>query len=308
MKNIKIGGSLTASAISLGCMRMSSLGLKDAEKLIGAALDSGINHFDHADIYGKGESEALFGRVLKANPDWRKKMVIQTKCGIVPGKMFDWSFEHIIESVDNSLNRLGLDRMDMLLLHRPDTLFEPQEVANAFVDLIKTGKVKHFGVSNCNAMQIELLSQPLCDNGIRLIANQLQLSAANTGMIDCGFNVNMTNAPSVNHDGSLLEYCRLKNITIQAWSPFIYGFFEGVFIDSPLHEPLNVCLKTVGEAHGISPSATALAFLLRHPAGIQPIVGTTNPTRLADLATAANITLTRQEWYAIYLSAGNKLP
>lgn len=304
MKNIKIGGKFSASAISLGCMRMGGLTEKRVDAIMDTALENGINFFDHADIYGRGDAEKVFGDYLKRNNNARDKMFIQTKCAIHDGQ-FDFSKEHILKSVDGSLLRLGVDYVDVLLLHRPDTLMEPEEVAEAFDVLEASGKVRHFGVSNQNMMQMELLKtcvkQPL-------IANQLQFSVTEAGMVTSGMNVNMKNPESVMHDGSFLEYSRIKNITIQAWSPFQYGFFEGNFVDSDKYPELNKALAEVGEKYGISKTGVAAAWILRHPANMQVIVGTMNPEHLKDVCDASDVILTRQEWYDIYRAAGHKLP
>lgn len=226
MKYINIGnGEIKASAIALGCMRIADKSVKEVAELINTALEEGINFFDHADIYGGGKSEEVFAEAIDMKPSIREKIIIQTKCGIRKG-YYDFSKEHILKSVDGSLKRLKTDYIDVLLLHRPDTLMEPEEVAEAFSILHSSGKVRNFGVSNFNPMQIELLSKYLNQ---KLIINQLQFSIMHTGMIDSGFNVNMKVDQSIDRDGSVLEYCRLKNITIQAWSPFQYGFFEGTF-------------------------------------------------------------------------------
>lgn len=305
MKYINIGQSeLSASEISLGCMRMADLSIQEASKLIHTAMDEGINFFDHADIYGGGRSEEIFAQATDMSPSARDNMIIQTKCGIREG-YFDFSKEHILNSVDASLQRLQTDYIDVFLLHRPDTLVEPEEVNEAFTILRNSGKVRHFGVSNQNPMQIELLHKYL---NHKLIVNQLQLSITNTGMIDSGINVNMQIDRSIDRDGSILDYCRLKDITIQAWSPFQYGFFEGVFLDNDQFPELNSKINEIAAAKGVSNSALAIAWILRHPARIQPIVGTTNADRLKDICEASNISLSRPEWYEIYTAAGNQLP
>lgn len=305
MRKIKLGNSsLNISEISLGCMRLGELSKNEASKLINVAIEEGIDFFDHGDIYGNGKSEELFGEFLSMNPRIREKIFIQSKCGIRSG-YFDFSKEHILTSVDNSLRRLNTEYLDTFLLHRPDTLMEPEEVAEAFSVLNKSGKVKYFGVSNHNPMQIQLLNKYL-EN--KLIVNQLQLSITNTGMIDAGFNVNMKIDKSIDRDGSVLEFCRLNDITIQAWSPFQYGFFEGVFLDNDKFKELNEKINEIANKKNVSNSAIAIAWILRHPAKIQPIVGTTNGERLKAICKASNIELTRQEWYEIYLAAGNKLP
>ena len=304
LKYIKIGNNIeNASAIALGCMRIHALDNVQVEELIMTALDNGINFFDHADIYGKGKSEELFGEFMANHKDLRDKMIIQTKCAIRPG-YYDFSKEHIIESVETSLKRMNLDYIDVLLLHRPDTLMEPEEVGEAFEELYKSGKVKNFGVSNHNMMQVELLKTGV---NVPLVINQLQLSIVNAGMITSGINVNMENKESVMHDGFLLEYSRLKNMTIQAWSPFRYGK-SGVFLDNPDYPELNAEIDRLAEKYGVKNTAIAAAWILRHPAKIQVIAGTTNKERLSDICKSADVDLTRQEWYSIYRSAGHHLP
>ena len=296
--------TLHISAVALGCMRIAKLPTAEAATLLNTALDAGINFFDHADIYGGGKSEEKFAEALGMNPTVREQLILQSKCGIRQG-FFDFSKEHILASVDGSLQRLQTDYLDVLLLHRPDALVEPEEVAEAFTSLEVSGKVRYFGVSNQNPMQIELLKkfvkQPI-------LFNQLQLSITNTGMIDAGLNVNMEIDAGVNRDGSILDYCRLHEITIQPWSPFQYGFFEGVFLDNLKFPELNKAIDTLAAEKGVTNTTIAVAWLLRHPAHMQPIIGTTNPQRVKESCQAADITLTRQEWYAIYRAAGNKLP
>lgn len=297
-------GALEVAEISLGCMRIADLSPQEADVHIHSALEAGIDFFDHADIYGGGKAEEVFGDVLAASPGLRDQMMIQTKCGIRQG-FFDFSKEHIVNSVENSLKRLKTDYVDVLLLHRPDTLMEPEEVAEAFDQLESRGLVKHFGVSNLNPLQIELLKKNVKQP---LLFNQLQLSIMVTGMIDAGFNVNMTNSASVVHDGGILEYSRLHDMTIQPWSPFQYGFFEGVFLGNEKFPKLNEVINRLADEKGVADTAIAIAWLLRHPAKMQPIVGTTNTKRLLDIAKASDITLSRQEWYEIYRAAGNVLP
>lgn len=305
MKTIRVAGiELDVSEISLGCMRISRMTNQEISYLINTALDEGVTFFDHADVYGGGQSEAKFAEAMNMNASVREKMMIQTKCGIRKG-FFDFSKAHILEAVDGSLKRLQTDYLDTLLLHRPDALVEPEEVAEAFTILHDSGKVRYFGVSNQNPMQIELLSRFVKH---KIVFNQLQLSITNTGMIDAGINVNMENPPSINRDGSILDYCRLKEITIQPWSPFQYGFFEGVFLDNDKFPELNKIINEMAAAKGVANTAIAIAWLLRHPARMQPIVGTTNAQRLKDICRASDVTLTRQEWYEIYRAAGNKLP
>lgn len=304
MKYITINGSMKASAISLGCMRMAKLDEKSVDAIMDTALECGINYFDHADIYGKGNSEVLFGEYLARNRGIRDKIFVQTKCAIHDGQ-YDFSKEHIIRSVEGSLSRLGIDYVDALLLHRPDTLMEPEEVAEAFDVLHSSGKVRHFGVSNHNPMQIELLKTAVKHP---LGINQLQFSVTEAGMIASGMNANMKNADSVMHDGSVLEYSRIKNMTIQAWSPFQYGFFKGTFIDSEEFPGLNAKLGEIAEKYGIGKTGVAAAWILRHPANMQVIAGTMNPEHLREICRGADIMLTRSEWYEIYRAAGHCLP
>ena len=305
MKSVPIANcDLDASEISLGCMRISGMTLAEIAHLIHTALDGGINFFDHADVYGGGQSEAKFAEALHMTPALRETMILQTKCGIRQG-MFDFSKEHILEAVDGSLKRLQTDYLDVLLLHRPDALVEPEEVAEAFTILQDSGKVRYFGVSNQNPMQIELLKKYVRQP---LIINQLQFSITNTTMIDAGINVNMEDDFSVNRDGSILDYCRLHDITIQPWSPFQYGFFEGTFLDNDKFPELNQRIDALAADKGVTNTAIAIAWILRHPAHMQPIVGTTNADRVKAICRASDISLTRKEWYDIYLAAGNRLP
>lgn len=304
MKHITIGGQLSASAISLGCMRMYDLDEKRVDAIIECALENGINFFDHADCYGDGVCEQLFGDYLKRHGGARERIYIQTKCAL-HDEQYDFSKEHIIRSVEGSLSRLGVDYVDLLLLHRPDTLMEPEEVAGAFDVLATSGKVRHFGVSNHNSLQVELLKTAVRQP---LIVNQLQFSVTEAGMVTSGMNVNMKNSESQMHDGGLLEYSRIKNITIQAWSPFQYGFFDGTFVDNENFPELNAKLAEIGEKYGLSKTGVAAAWILRHPANMQLIAGTMNPDHLTDICKAADVTLTRSEWYEIYRAAGHCLP
>lgn len=304
MKQIQLGASSqVVSSVILGCMRIN--GAKDPVKVIETAYDNGINFFDHADIYGGGECESIFADTLAKTSLKREDLFIQTKCGIVPGDMFDFSKKHIIESVEGSLQRLKMDYVDALLLHRPDTLVDPSEVAEAFDELEKSGKVRHFGVSNQKPMQIDLLKKYVKQP---LLANQLQFGLKHSGMIDQGIHVNMTDDGSVDHDGSVLDYSRLNDMTIQAWSPYQYGFFEGVFIGNEKFPELNQALDNLAEKYGTTPTGLAATWILRHPANMQVIAGTMNPERIEEIAKASEIQLTREDWYELYRAAGNILP
>ncbi len=295
---------IQATRIALGCMRMSDLEGKQAEEVVGTALDLGINFFDHADIYGGGLSELRFRDAIKHLNVNRDKMIIQSKCGIREG-YFDFSKEYILSSVDGILERLGTEYLDFLILHRPDVLVEPEEVAEAFIKLRAEGKVKHFGVSNQNRFQMELLQSYLDEP---LAVNQLQLSPAHTPMFDAGLNVNMLNKASIEHDDGIVDYCRLKRVTIQAWSPFQIDLSRGLFVNHPDYKELNETIAKLAKNYNVSSEAIVIAWILRHPAQIQAIVGSMNPSRLKAIDKANDIALTREEWYDIYRSAGNILP
>lgn len=307
MRTIKLGVSaLEVPVVAVGCMRINSLDKPQAERFVRTAIEEGANFFEHADIYGGGKCEEIFADAIQMSPSVREKVILQSKCGIRPDKgMFDFSKEHILNSVDGILKRLRTEYLDVLLLHRPDTLVEPEEVAEAFDQLEQSGKVRHFGVSNQNPMQIQLLKKHVKQP---IVANQLQLSITNATMISQGFNVNMENASAVNRDGSVLDFCRLHDITIQPWSPFQYGFFEGVFLGNEKFPELNKKIDEVAAKYGVSNTTIAIAWLLRHPANMQPVIGTMNIERLKDCIKAADIRLTREEWYDIFRSAGNILP
>ncbi|MDR1231554.1 MAG: aldo/keto reductase [Spirochaetaceae bacterium] len=304
MRTITLGKTgLQVPAIAVGCMRLTGLDRKSAEHFINAALDLGANFFDHADIYGGGRCESFFAEASASIQ--RDKIILQSKCGIRPGVAFDFSKEYLLAATDGILKRLNTEYLDVLLLHRPDALVEPEEVAAAFDTLYQSGKVRHFGVSNQNPYQIQLLQkfvkQPLS-------VNQLQLSIANATMISAGLHVNMNNDAAVDRDGSVLDFCRLNDITIQAWSPFQYGTFSGAFLGNEKFPELNAQIQKIAGKYGVSDATIALAWILRHPAHIQPLSGTMNEKRFADSVKATEITLERDEWYAIYQSAGNVLP
>lgn len=303
MYNINFGKSgMKVPAVAVGCMRISDMSEKEVSAFIDTALENGANFFDHADIYGGGKSEEVFGKAV--TPSLRENILIQTKCGIRQG-MFDFSYEHIVNSVEGSLRRLGTEYIDVLLLHRPDALMEPEEVAKAFSHLKETGKVRHFGVSNQNPYQMQLLQNSL---DMPLCANQLQFSIMHAPMIQSGINVNMYNDSAVNRDGGVLDFCRLNNITIQPWSPMQFGFFKGCFVDNEQFPELNAKLENIANKYGVTKTSVAIAWILRHPAKMQPVTGTTNLQRLKDSFKATEFTLTREEWYEIYRAAGNILP
>ena len=304
MKQILGSTGLEVSRIGLGCMRMVALESSDAVRVIQTCLENGINFFDHADIYGGGQSEVRFAQALKELGLDREKLVIQSKCGIRKG-YFDFSKEHILDSVDGILSRLQIDYLDLLALHRPDALMEAEEVAEAFRVLKASGKVRHFGVSNQNRYQMELLQTYLDEP---LMVNQLQLSPAHTPMIDAGFHVNMKDDAATMRDGGILEYCQLQRVTPQAWSPFLISLQEGIFANHPAYEELNRTIQHYADDYGVAAEAIVVAWILRHSAQIQTIVGSMNSERLTKIAQAFDVQLTREQWYHIYRSAGNVLP
>ena len=295
------------SEIVLGMMRIEDKSVKEVEELVETALSVGINAFDLADIYGRGRCEELLGLVLKNRPDLREKMWIQSKCGIRIEEFtyFDFSKEYILQSVDGILERLQVDYLDSLLLHRPDALMESDQVAEAFDLLYKQGKVRNFGVSNQNPMMMELLKK---DVKQPLAVNQLQLSAAFTPGFESGFHVNMEDSQAAMRDGSIFEYCKLHDVVIQAWSVLQFGYFRGNFVGNEKFQALNQVLERLAIKYGVTSSTIAISWILRYPAKMQAVVGTTNPKHLREVSQAANFSLTRKEWYEIYLAAGNNLP
>ena len=295
------------SEIVLGMMRIKDKSVKEVEELVETALSVGINAFDLADIYGRGRCEELLGIVLKNRPDLREKMWIQSKCGIRIEEFtyFDFSKDYIIKSVDGILQRLKIDHLDSLLLHRPDALMESDQVAEVFDLLYKQGKVRDFGVSNQNPMMMELLKK---DVKQPLAVNQLQLSAAFTPGFESGFHVNMEDSQAAMRDGSIFEYCKLHDVVIQAWSVLQFGYFKGNFVGNEKFQALNQVLDRLAFKYGVTPSTIAISWILRYPAKMQAVVGTTNPKHLREVSQAANFSLTRKEWYEIYLAAGNNLP
>ncbi|NMH20435.1 aldo/keto reductase [Streptococcus pneumoniae] len=295
------------SEIVLGMMRIKDKSVKEVEELVETALSVGINAFDLADIYGRGRCEELLGLVLKNRPDLREKMWIQSKCGIRIEEFtyFDFSKDYIIKSVDGILQRLKIDHLDSLLLHRPDALMESDQVAEAFNLLYKQGKVRDFGVSNQNPMMMELLKK---DVKQPLAVNQLQLSAAFTPGFESAFHVNMEDSQAAMLDGSIFEYCQLHDVVIQAWSVLQFGYFKGNFVGNEKFQALNQVLDRLAIKYGVTSSTIAISWILRYPAKMQAVVGTTNPKHLREVSQAANFSLTRKEWYEIYLAAGNNLP
>ncbi|RMC56953.1 aldo/keto reductase family oxidoreductase [Lactobacillus sp. ESL0261] len=313
MRQIKIGNTnFSGSAIALGIMRMNKLTVDEAVKVLETAHETGINYIDSADVYGHGKSEEIFGEALQKSSLKRDDFYIQSKTGIYENPeldykttRYDFSKKYLINAVDGILSRMRIDYLDSLLLHRPDALMDPAEIAAAFDELQRDGKVRHFGVSNFNPMQVDLLQSGVSQ---RLLINQLQLSVMHTGPIDFNIHTNMTDERSIDHDRGVLDYSRLHNMTVQAWSPFQYGQIEGNFIGNSKFPEINDALQKVADQKGVSKNAVAAAWILRHPANTQVIIGTMTPAHIIDSAKGADISLTAQEWYDIYLAAGNDLP
>ena len=316
---------LEVSRIAYGCMqiggRWDSTPLldqtkRDALAAIRTALELGINFFDHADIYCRGKSEEVFSAIWQESPGLREKIILQTKCGIrLPGDpigstftRYDFSYEHLVNSVEGSLQRLKTDYLDILLLHRPDALVEPEEVAHAFDALHHSGKVRFFGVSNHTAAQIVLLQKHLNQP---LVANQLQLSLLHTHLLDEGIAANQDRPVRLIRGEGTLEYCRLHDITIQAWAPLAGGAVVGNFGDRPTDAAAKVTtlVAELAREKDVSREAIAVAWLLRHPARIQPIVGTTKPDRIRAACEADMVELTREEWYQLFIAGrDDRLP
>ncbi|WP_276930649.1 aldo/keto reductase [Faecalibaculum rodentium] len=305
MQNILLRNTLPeAGQIIVGCMRMDSRTPQELANMIDDLADRGIRFYDHADIYGHGKCEELFGEAMQLANTPREDLIIQSKCGIRDG-WYDLSKDYILDSVDGILNRLQTPYLDLLILHRPDALMEPKEIAEAFDQLQKSGKVRHFGVSNFTPEQIRLLqteaNQPL-------LVNQLQLSIPNAWMISQGLEANMPTQGALDRTGHVLEQMRQMGITIQTWSPLQYGDWEGTFLDNPEFAELNKTLQKLADKYNVSKSAIAAAWILRHPAGMQVVTGSSRMDRILDMAKARKVDLTRKEWYELYKAAGHRIP
>lgn len=306
MKQVVLGKSgRQVPAVIVGCMRLGEKDKTSMNHFIHMAMEQGVYYFDHADIYADGASEEIFGEAWSKDPSLRREeMFLQSKCGIRKG-FYDLSKKYILEAVDGILRRLQTEYLDMLLLHRPDALVDPEEVAEAFDILEKSGKVRFFGVSNHKPMQIELLKKYVRQE---IMTDQLQFSIPVSNMVANGMEVNMETAGAADRDGSVLDYCRLNDITIQAWSPFQMPAWKGCFLGNEAYADLNRELEDLAEKYGVSPTTIAAAWILRHPAGMQIVAGTTSESRLAEITAASGICLSREEWYRLYLAAGHVLP
>jgi len=303
------GTDILAPNVVLGLMRIDEKSDDEVRALVRTALDSGITFVDHADVYGSElhRCERRFAEAMRLTSAERESLVIQTKCGIVrQGPYFDFPYEHIMESVNGSLRALGTDYIDILLLHRPDALVEPDEVARAFDELSVSGKVRAFGVSNHTPGQIELLRRSVQQP---LVANQLQLSVTHASLVAQGVAANMASLDqSISRDVGTLDYCRLNDITVQAWSPFQAGFFTGPFLGSPEYVELNQVIDRLAKQYDVSPISIATAWITRHPANMQVVLGTTTPDRVAAAAQGSDLPLTRAEWYEMFRAAGHVVP
>ncbi len=301
-----VNGPQKVSSIIMGCMRMPALSVDEAATMINTANESGINFYDNATCYGEnGEAETRFGDAFIKTGIRREDVYIQSKCGILSDE-FNWTKENIIASVDDSLRRMKLEYLDALLLHRPDLLYEPEQIAEAFDELERNGKVRYFGVSNVPTMMLEVLKKYVRQP---LVFNQLQFSLDQSQLLDQTLYVNnLTTDRSIDRDNGTLDYCRLHDITVQAWSPLQCGFFKGCFVDSPDFPELNRVLGEIGEKYGAPKTAVAIAWILRHPAKMQAIAGTMNPSHLRDICEASKVELTHNEWYRIYRASGKFLP
>ncbi|MCP3424720.1 aldo/keto reductase [Rothia sp. AR01] len=311
MRTVPLGATeARVSNVVAGMMRIAEKPDAEIRALYEAAREEGIDFFDHADIYGGSphRCEERFGSALRLDAAERERIRIQTKTGIVPGEWhYDSSYEHIVSSVDASLRALGTDYVDVLLIHRPDALVEPEEVAQAFEALEAAGKVRAFGVSNHTPRQIELLRSAVTQP---LVVNQLQLSITHSAIVAQGLAANMAGEEdAVTRDGGgVVDYCRLHDITIQAWSPFQKGFQDGVFFGAEEYPELNAELDRLASKYGVTPTAIATAWITRHPAGMQVVLGTTTPRRVQEAAEGSDLPLTRGEWYGLLQAAGHRVP
>lgn len=305
MQNILLRNTLPeAGQIIVGCMRMDSRTPQELANMIDDLADRGIRFYDHADIYGHGKCEELFGEAMQLANTPREDLIIQSKCGIRDG-WYDLSKDYILDAVDGILNRLQTPYLDLLILHRPDALMEPKEIAEAFDQLQKSGKVRHFGVSNFTPEQIRLLQTEVKQP---LLVNQLQLSIPNAWMISQGLEANMPTQGALDRTGHVLEQMRQMGITIQTWSPLQYGDWEGTFLDNPIFAELNETLQKLADKYNVSKSAIAAAWILRHPAGMQVVTGSSRTDRILEMARARKVDLTRKEWYELYKAAGHRIP
>lgn len=293
--------------IILGCMRMAEKSHEEAKAIIQTAFDSGIKIFDHADIYGgNGKSERVFAKAFKELEIQREDIILQSKVGIDQSRgIYDLSKPYILDAVDKILERLEIDTLDILLLHRPDALMNAQETAEALTQLKNEGKVKYFGVSNFNPHQIDLL-QHYCD--FKLIVNQIQLSLMHSIVIDEGINVNLNKADAHIRASGILEHAELKGMKVQSWSPFQHGFIEGPFIDNDAFPEVNQKLQEIADHHNTTKTTIAAAWILTHPLNIQVVAGSMTPYRIKEIAKAKDITLTKKEWYELYKASGKTLP
>lgn len=312
MQYQEIGRSgVSASRVALGVMRLAGKSVEQACHVLDTALACGINFIDTADIYGRGKSSSVLGKALRELGVERDRVLLQTKLGIYidpkakAAKRYDFTHDHLIAALDQELELLQTDYVDFVLLHRPDPLADLQELADTFTELKAKGKVRHFGVSNMGPWQVELMQSALSDH---LEVNQLQFGLMHSSMIRSQLHTNMEDAGTTAESGDVLSYSQLRGMTLQAWSPFQYGASKGCFIDNDKFPQLNALLAAIAARHGVAKETIATAWILRHPSKIQVIPGSMTPSRIRNIATATEVELTRQEWWDLYLAAGNDLP
>jgi predicted oxidoreductase len=286
-----------------------------AAAAVQAALDAGITLFDHADIYRSGKSEAVFGEVMAATPGLRERIRLQTKCGIRLNERglqthYDLSRDAILERVNGSLERLRTDYVDILLLHRPDPLADPAEMASAVGQLMDEGKVRQLGVSNMSAAQIEALRDRL---ETPVVANQLEMSLLKRAWLESQVLVNHPEHLDYSFPHGTLEYCTRNNVTLQAYGALARGVYTGAEPDSPTSADAATAELVAGLAgeYGTSGEGVLLGWLMKHPAGIAPVIGTVNPDRIRACGDAARVAqaLTRADWYKLWVTArGSNIP
>lgn len=296
-----LGGSWDDSPLAADSIRKAIISIR-------AALDAGINFYDHADIYCRGKSEEVFAHMWQEVPSLREKIILQSKCGIrfagepdasTPFR-YDFSYEHIMHSVEGSLRRLQTEYLDVLLLHRPDALVEPEEVARAFDELHQSGKVRWFGVSNETAAQMDLLRATVRQP---IVCNQVAFNIIHTHLLSEGVNFNQ-DTPMLTRNHGTIEYCRQHNITLQAWGPLVWGQLSGRKIENaaPRVTQTAELVAQMAREKNVSPEAILIAWVLRHPAKVQAIIGTTQPARIAASCQGDAVSLTREEWYRLFIA------
>ncbi|KZN48510.1 aldo/keto reductase [Pseudoalteromonas luteoviolacea] len=310
----------TVGPIAYGCMglggqgpHLTSADVMQAHSVIDCALESNISFFDHADIYRDGRAEQVFGKVLSERPDLRAKMVIQSKCGIRKKNdeqvgRYDFSSEWVKHSVDGILSRLNIEYLDVLMLHRPDPLMQIDELAEQISRLKRQGKINHIAVSNMNLHQMSFLQSAL---NMPIISNQIEMSLAKLDWLNDGVMVGSQGNHLVDFVSGTLEYCQQHEIQLQAWGSMAKGQFseQGLYSDELRVRKTSQLVKKLAHKYHVSVEAIVLAFVLRHPAKVQPVIGTTQEIRIKNAVEAIDVCLEREDWYNLYVSSrGNPLP